>query len=248
MNGFRLKIFVALAIVAAAVFVRLGVWQLHRLGERRARNALVVARLDSAELDARQIPHDTALARFRRVRVSGTPDYDHQLIYAARNFNGSPGVNFLTPVRIAGTDTAVIVNRGWVYAPDGATVDEAKWRDRDTTFVGYAEEFPSVKGASYSGQPRVIARLGYATVASALPYPVAPMYVVALSDSAIAADRIARLSIPPLDEGPHFDYALQWFAFAVVALVGAGIVIRQSRRDGPPTHEPRDATVTSGPR
>jgi cytochrome oxidase assembly protein ShyY1 len=132
-----------------------------------------------------------------------------------------------------------------VYAPDGATVDEAKWRDRDTTFVGYAEEFPSVKGSSYSGKPRVIAHLGYATVASALPYPISPIYVVALGDSAIAADRVARLSIPPLDEGPHFSYALQWFAFAVVALVGAGIVIRQARRDGPSTYEPRDATIAN---
>lgn len=246
MNGFRLKIFVALAIISAAVFVRLGIWQLHRLGERRARNALVIARLDSAELDARQIPHDTALARFRRVRVSGTPDYDHELIYAARNFRGSPGVNFLTPVRIAGTDTAVIVNRGWVYAPDGASVDEAKWRDRDTTFVGYAEEFPSTKGASYSGQPRVIARLGYGAVASALPYPISPMYVVVLGDSAVAADRVARLSVPPLDEGPHFNYAIQWFAFAAVALVGAGIVIRQAHRDGLTANERHDVTAPNG--
>ena len=248
MNGFRLKIFVALAILSAALFVRLGFWQLHRLGERRARNALVVTRLDSAELDARRIPRDTALVRFRRIRVSGTPDYDHELIYAARNYNGSPGVNLLTPVRIAGTDTAILVNRGWVYAPDGATVDEAKWRDRDSTFVGYAEELPSVKGASYSGRPRVIARLGFATVAAALPYPVSPVYVVVLGDSAIAADRIARLSVPPLDEGPHLSYAIQWFAFAVVALVGAGIVIRQSRASAPRAHERLDANASDGRR
>jgi surfeit locus 1 family protein len=228
-TGFRLKLFVALAICCAAVFVRLGIWQLHRLGERRARNALVTARLDSAVVDARALPRDTALARFRRVRVSGTPDYDHELVYAARTHNGSPGVDLLTPVRIAGSDTAVLVNRGWVYAPDGATVDETRWREPDTTFVGYAEELPSSGGSTYSGRPRVVARLGYSAVARALPYPVAPMFVVMLGDSAIAPNRVARLSIPPLDEGPHFSYAMQWFAFAVVALVGAGIVVKQAR-------------------
>ena len=43
--------------------------------------------------------------------------------------------------------------------------------------------------------------------------------------------RIARLTIPALDEGPHLNYAIQWFGFAAVALVGAGFVVRQARAD-----------------
>jgi len=50
-----------------------------------------------------------------------------------------------------------------------------------------------------------------------------------LGDSVMRPDRIARLTVPPLDEGPHLSYAIQWFAFATVALVGAGFVIRQAR-------------------
>jgi surfeit locus 1 family protein len=138
-------------------------------------------------------------------------------------------VNFLTPVRIAGRDTAVIVNRGWVYSPDGSTVDEGKWRDTSSTFTGYVEELPSVVGSSYESRPRVIARLSFGAVTKALPYPVAPFYVVALGDSVIAPDRLARLTVPPLDEGPHLNYAIQWFAFALIALVGAGVVVKQQR-------------------
>jgi surfeit locus 1 family protein len=227
----RLGVFVALAVVIAAVCVRLGFWQLHRREERRARNALITMRLDSAEVDVTALPPDTAGSRFRRVRVTGVPDYDHELIFAARTYRGSPGVNFLTPVRIPGRDTAVIVNRGWVYAPDASTVDQSKWHDRDSTFVGYVELFPSGTGAAYASRPRVIARLTYDAVARALPYPVAPVYVVMLGDSAIAADRVARLTVPPLDEGPHLNYAIQWFAFALVALAGVGVVVKQSRAD-----------------
>jgi cytochrome oxidase assembly protein ShyY1 len=91
------------------------------------------------------------------------------------------------------------------------------------------EELPSVGGTTYTNRPGIIARLSYDVVAKALPYPIAPLYVVVLSDSTVAADRIARLSAPPLDEGPHLSYAFQWFAFATVAVVGAGVVIRQSR-------------------
>jgi len=229
LNSWKLRLFVAFALISAAVFVRLGFWQLSRRQERRARNALVSARLDSTAVSVASLPRDTALARFRRVRVTGVPDYEHELVWAARTHKGSPGVNLLTPVRLPASDTAILLNRGWVYSGDGATVDLAKWRDRDSTFIGYVEELPSVAGASYTDRPSVIARLSHDVVAKALPYPVAPVYVIVLSDSAIAADRIARLSAPPLDEGPHLSYAFQWFAFATVALVGVGIVLRQSR-------------------
>ena len=69
------------------------------------------------------------------------------------------------------------------------------------------------------------------SVAKAVPYPVAPVYVVVLGDSAIAPDRLARLTVPPLGEGPHLNYAIQWFAFALIALAGAGVVVKQSRED-----------------
>lgn len=229
MKGTRVWLFVAFAIVAAAVFVRLGFWQLRRREERRARNALITARLDSAEIDVTSLPGDTTLARFRRVRVSGIPDYEHELVYAARSYKGSPGVNLLTPVRFPGRDTAVIVDRGWVYAPDGATVDLGKWHDRDSTFTGYVEELPSFGGSTYTGKPRIIAHMSADVIRKALPYPVAPVYVVVLGDSAVAADRVARLSVPPLDDGPHMGYALQWFAFAVIALAGAGFVLAGRR-------------------
>ena len=229
MSGWKLRLFVALAIVSAAIFIRLGAWQLERRAERRTRNVLVASRLDSTAVDMRALPRDTARVRFRRVRVTGVPDYEHELVYAARTHRGSPGVNLLTPIRLAGTDTAVLLNRGWVYSGDGATVDLSKWRERDTTFVGYIEQLPSVGGSSFTNQPRVLARLSHDVVAKALPYPVAPIYVVVLSDSAVAADRVARLSAPPLDDGPHLGYAFQWFAFATIALAGVGVVVRQAR-------------------
>jgi len=225
----RLRIFVLLAAVSAAAFVRLGIWQLHRRGERRAQNAVVTARQREAERDVGSVSlNDTDGLRFRRVRVAGTPDYQHELILAARSHNGAPGVNLLTPVRIPGRDTAVIVNRGWVYAPDGATIDESKFRERDSVFVGFAEDFPSPTGVSYAGKPSVLARLGAAAAAKAVPYPIALFYVVALGDSTGAADRPARLTVPPLDEGPHMSYAIQWFSFAAIALAGAGFVIKQA--------------------
>jgi surfeit locus 1 family protein len=226
----RLRIFVLFAAVSAAIFVRLGIWQLHRRTERRAQNAVIADRLREVERDAGGMPlNDTAGIRFRRLRVSGTPDYDHELILAARSHKGAPGVNLLTPLRIAGRDTAVLVNRGWVYAADGATIAEERFRENDSAFVGYAELYPSPTGAAYADKPRVLARLGTDVAARAIPYPIAPFYVVALGDSAGAADRPARLTVPALDDGPHLSYAIQWFSFATIALAGVAFVLKQAR-------------------
>jgi surfeit locus 1 family protein len=232
LSTLRLRVFVAGAILAAVLFIRLGIWQLHRRDERRGRNALVRARLDSAEVDFSQVPRDAALARFRRVHIRGVPDYDREIVLAnGPNPNpGSPGVNLLTPVRIPGNDTAVIVNRGWVYSPDAATIDLARWHDRDSVFSGYVEVMPAAGGAAFQSRPRVVSRLTDSVVRSKLPYPVARLYVVVLGDSAPAADRPARLGVPPLDEGPHLSYAIQWFGFACVAVAGAVVVLLKQRR------------------
>jgi surfeit locus 1 family protein len=111
-------IFLLVAGVFAAVFIRLGVWQLSRLAERRALNAELKTRAATAPVDVRALSADTGEAHFRRVRISGTYDFAHEIIITNRSRNGSPGINILTPLRLAGTDTAVLVNRGWVYSPD----------------------------------------------------------------------------------------------------------------------------------
>jgi len=97
---------------------------------------------------------------------------------------------------------------------DGSTIDEIQWRDRDSTFTGYVEELPSAGGSTYTGRPMVIARLSYDVVAKALPYPVAPIYVIVLAgqDTVVAPDRIARLTLPALDEGPALElrHSMVW--------------------------------------
>jgi hypothetical protein len=61
--------------------------------------------------------------------LRGTLDYDNEIVHTLRGRGGSPGVNILTPLRRVGNDTAVLVNRGWLYAPDGITVDTKPWRE-----------------------------------------------------------------------------------------------------------------------
>lgn len=221
-------LFVLLAICAAALFVGLGFWQLDRRDQRRARNLGIAERMRAAPVEVARLDGDTAAMHYRRVRVSGHPDFDRDFALTLRGNKGSPGVDVLTPVLVAGSDSAILVNRGWIYSPDGMTADLSKARESDTTFHGYVEEFEK-GGPGDSVRLNGIRRMNYAAIARVLPYPIRRFYIVATSDSAPANGApIVRLAPPVLDGGPHLSYAFQWFFFAAIALAGAGIVAARS--------------------
>lgn len=230
----RLWLFLLFAVIAAAGCIRLGFWQLSRLAQRRARNAVVSARLSEPMVPITTL-HPDSFSVLRRAMLSGTPDFDHEIVLAARSYQGSPGVYLFTPLHIAGNDTAILVNRGWIYAPDGASVDLARWRETGTSFVGYAELIPQGRSNEPDGvlrrDARVARELNLVTVNSLLPYPVSPLYLVATDQDTTkpVAERVARLAAPALDEGPHLSYAFQWFAFAAIALIGGATVAVRGR-------------------
>jgi surfeit locus 1 family protein len=222
-----------LAVVLAAVFIRLGVWQLDRHAQRVAENEKTRQSLAMPPAPYQSLRYEVQRAN-RHTVVQGIPDYDHEFVYAGRSRNGSPGVHIFTPIR-TGETTAVLVNRGWVYASDAATVDLTRWREKRRTFGGYARELPlplsaappSVNGAP-AGGGRVVRSITRRSIEGLLPYPFHSLYVVA-RDSA-GGDAPARLPEPDLTNGPHLSYAIQWFCFASIALTGAAVVWARSRR------------------
>ena len=236
----RAVAFVAVAVVVAAGCVRLGFWQLHRLAQRRAINASLLARSSLPPADVRDVLRDSA-ATYRRVTAAGEYDFSNEFALAARTHQGSPGINIVTPLRILGSDTAVLVNRGWVYAADAMTADFGRWREPSAARVaGYLVDIPRhTRGAvTAATNARVVRNLALDSLAKRLPYPVAPFMVVVTdvpraspTQPAEARDSTpARLPAPMMDEGPHLGYAIQWFSFAFIAIVGAGVAVRSDRR------------------
>jgi len=219
-----------IAICLAILFLSLGGWQVRRLSERQAHNAFLASRRFGPILPLDSLPADTGEAHFRRVRVRGSYDYGHEIIFTLRGRNGSPGVNILTPLLRNGKDTVVLVNRGWVYSPDGTTVDLNPWRETDTlNAVGFVETFPTQGPFPKPNptRPRAFRRLERAALAKELPYPIANYYVV-LTDSSSSASAPPRVEPLPLDEGPHRAYAIQWFSFAAISIIGLVIFIRRT--------------------
>jgi surfeit locus 1 family protein len=222
-------IFALFGIIFAAVSIRLGIWQLSRLAERKELNGELLSRAETRPVELAALPRDTGQAHFRRVRLAGTYDYDHEITLTNRSRNGSPGVNILTPLK-SGGDTALLVNRGWVYAPDGMTVDLSRWRESAAlSGDGYIEFFRRGNGSAKSSTRANAYRwLDEPTISRAFPYPVRPYLVVLIQDSGKTRENVPpRVAVPPLDEGPHKSYAVQWFSFAAISIFGTILYLRR---------------------
>jgi surfeit locus 1 family protein len=231
-GGVKLRklILSTLAIVFAIACIWLGFWQIRRLHARQRSNALLSARRFAPEVELGALPADTAAARFRRVRVKGVYDHAQEIIYTLRGRNGSPGVNILTPVLRTGNDTAVLVNRGWVYSADGTSIDTQPWREADTIDGhGFVETFPTTGPfpPPNPARPRSFRRLDRAQLAKTFPYPIANYYIV-LTDSATSPSAPPRVEPMTLDEGSHRSYAIQWFSFAAISIIGLVIFVRRT--------------------
>jgi len=220
-----------LALILAAVFTRLGFWQLSRLHDRRVLNAELASRAVAPAVPISQLPVDTANAHYRRVSVDGAYDYGNEIKLTLRSNDGSPGIDIVTPVRLSRTDTALMVVRGWVYAPDGMTADLNRWRESPRAQGhGFVETFPPARSGRNSSPTHSNAYrwLDRAELEKRFHFPLEPYYVVLTSqpaDSGLSAP--PRLSVPPMDEGPHQSYAIQWFSFAAISIIGMTLFIRR---------------------
>lgn len=235
----RTVLFGIVVAAAAALCVRLGFWQLDRLAQRRAYNAAVAARLDAGAEPLRDVlARDTADARWRRARGRGVPDYTREVVLASRTRGGSPGVWIVTPLRVAETDTVVALVRGWVYSANGRTVELAPWREGDTLVVdGLVDAFhrPATGTVRLPSDARAFRWLERDTLAAEWGVPVASMLVYQLGDTlgghaSTGGTVPARFPVPTMDEGPHKSYAIQWFSFATVFVLGYAAVIVNGRR------------------
>ena len=201
-----------IALLVAGACVRLGFWQLDRLQQRRARNAELAGRLALPPIEVSNgTPVDSA--RQRRVAARGVFDYANEQVWGGRSFEGTPGVALVTPLRLS-DGSAVLVDRGWAPSPDAFHLAHERYRETDSADVdGIGFSVPRGRGD--------VSTAGY------LPFVIQQLQPEA------ARGLPRRWPAPAMDDGPHLSYAIQWFSFAVIVLVGTVVLLRRpSRQDG----------------
>lgn len=211
----------------ALVFARLGLWQVTRLRERRAANVVALEARTAPRIRLEPGPGITAKLNGREVSVTGRYDHEHDLVLRGKAYGGSPGVEVVTPLVLDGGRMAVLVNRGFLPTPDAVTAQTDSVRELGRVVVqGTALSLTSGDGAPLDrGGSTTWARLDREGIGARLPYPLAPVYIRQAPDAALP--RFPRRLAPlPIDDGPHLSYAIQWFAFAGMALVFGGVILK----------------------
>ncbi len=226
------RVLIGCLVLAAAVCVRLGFWQVGRLEERRAATrAAFAAREASPATLAGGAPADAAGLANRRVAATGRYDHDREIVLRGQMLQGVPGVVVVTPLRLEGSDTAVLVSRGFVPAPDAVSAEVDSLREPgEVPVAGIALPVPTGGGKPLERRGRTTwAALDLQALRERLPYPILPIYLRQSPDSSLPGFP-RRLPLPALDDGPHLSYAVQWFLFAGMALVFAAVVVRKRSR------------------
>jgi surfeit locus 1 family protein len=228
-----------LVFAGTALCVRLGIWQLDRLQQRRAFNAQYEAARSAPALDLnQQQPQDVTSMEWRAVHVTGEYDFANQV--ALRNqYNGNQyGYHLLTPLQF--DEKAVLVDRGWIPAEGNA--NPADWHKYDEpgtvdivgqirlgqtkpAFGGVADALPK------NGQRLAIwNNADVAHIAAQMPYPILPVYIQPAVDAADTQPPIPFQPEVEISEGPHMGYAMQWFTFATILFVGYPFFLRKQEK------------------
>lgn len=225
-----------LVFAGTALCIRLGIWQLDRLEQRRAFNAHFEAAQAQTALDLnREQPENITEMEWRAVRVSGQYDFENQI--AIRNqYNGDQyGYHLLTPMLLE--ETAVFVDRGWIPAEGNST--PAAWRKYDEPgIVSVAGQLrlgrgkPAIGGvadrlpADGSGL-ELWNNADLTRIAEQMPYPILPVYIQPDPEANDTEPPIPFKPEVELTEGSHFGYALQWFTFATILFFGYPFFLRK---------------------
>ncbi|MGI9621855.1 MAG: SURF1 family cytochrome oxidase biogenesis protein [Acidimicrobiales bacterium] len=231
-------------VALVVIMVFLGLWQVDRLQQRRSTNNEVTDRLEqSVEPVSGLVTIDDSLSigeetRFRLVTATGEYVMADEVLVRNRSLDGAPGYWVLTPLLLDSGD-GVVVNRGWVpfsFEPGDARPGTEP-PPGTVTVVGMVRETVEASGIQRSDRSGVeldsLARPDLARYQEQLDYDILPVLVQLESQQPAGNDLPVPLSRPELDEGPHLAYAVQWFIFCVIALIGYPLVIRRiAKSDG----------------
>jgi surfeit locus 1 family protein len=228
-----------LVLLAMMVMGRLGIWQLDRLEQRKAFNTRVQIQLDQPTLvlEGAALDEDLENMEYRQVTAQG--EYDHTYEIALRNqvWNNQAGIHLLTPLKIKDSDSAILVNRGWIPYEDFISGEWSEYAE-----PGFVEVNGMIRASEskpdFGGRNDPVPMPGEAPlkawhltnvegISRQVPYDLLPVYIQQSPDPNWT--RMPYRGEPDLEltEGSHFGYAIQWFTFAGVLGIGYIFYIRR---------------------
>lgn len=218
--------YLTMLILFSIACALLGNWQFVRRAEAQAE----ITRIDT-NYSAEPVPIQTVLGQsdsfvedeMKWLPVSLQGEYFGEP-YLARNRPGQGGVgaNIVQSMRLS-DGTVVFIDRGWVRATaenfTPATLPDAP-QGTTTVIARLFESEPQIEGRSSAGN--TVASINVPELASltgTTDDAILSAYGQLISESPSSTTGILAPK-PVRDEGPHLSYALQWYVFILIAVIG----------------------------
>ena len=224
-------------LILAIVFVNLGFWQLRRLEERRVANTVGESRFEAEPVDIATLidaaGDDEETLEYRRATATGTFRPEDEVLIRSQVHQGVAGFHVITP--LVGEDgSATLIDRGWVpLVLDWVPVTEAPPPTGTVTVEGWVRptQLRGSLGPTDPAEGRLVSmsRVDIERIEQQVDYDLEPVYLSAIGSQ---ADELPVPAPQPTfdDEGSHLPYAIQWFSFALIGLIGYFFLIRRSAR------------------
>jgi surfeit locus 1 family protein len=213
---------VLLTAAGVALCVSLGIWQLERAAYKETLERRFEQRLAA---DYQRLDKDTDLEdiQYRKLKLEGRYDLEHQFLLDNRVHRGRAGYHVLTPFHLLDSDRVLLVDRGW-----------AAWGERRLPLPRPRApvETGEVFGIAFvPGEPAL--RLGDFELSGDWPQLLPYVDITALRRQYTADLLPMVLWMAPEAPGSYLRewdpiwlppeksraYAVQWFSFAAIALL-----------------------------
>jgi len=189
-------------------------------------NSQLPALGESALLDL-----DPVANQWREIKFSGTFAPEHQELVRNRYFEGKFGFEVLTLFK-SSTGENFWIDRGWVPAGPNAMTPPVV----ELPPLGDIQVLTRIRSENLSRQLQgsffVTRNLAPKpnSIAKLQGIEAAQYYLDLLPSADGSVKPLTEIQLPELTNGPHFAYALQWMAFAMLALIGRILLFRETER------------------
>ncbi len=222
-----------------AVLVRLGLWQLDRLAQRREFNARIFEQIDAPEfnISAENYHENLYDMEYRPLNVTGHYDFNSQVALRNQYSNNQLGVHLLTPLLIENSENiAILIDRGWIPQEDASPENWGKYDE-----IGTVDIDGIIRRSEITPQLNMLPDPTLAPGQSGLDVwsQINLERIVLQSDHKflnVYLQQVPSAGLPELpertepdidlDDGPHLGYALQWFVFSLILISGYPFYIR----------------------
>ncbi|WP_232496457.1 MULTISPECIES: SURF1 family protein [Methylotenera] len=217
-----------LTIICIPLFIKLGFWQYEKAVLKQKIQANFELSNKNKLPDLKDYLSNSEILEFKKTHVQGEYATQYQILIDNKVENSLVGYHVVTPLKIAGTNEYVLVNRGWiqgmtkradlpVFETPSGTLDVQGMAWVPTKKIFTLEDKAQIAADSKTWQP-VWQNLDMQKYVKNVPIKILPI-IIKLDNKSTAGGFVRNWEMSQERIVTHLGYAYQWFGFAFATLM-----------------------------